>query len=39
LLGVLLLGEPVVWATVIGGGMILGGVTLVNRRQRKARNP
>jgi drug/metabolite transporter (DMT)-like permease len=33
LLGVLLLRESVGWATILGGGMILGGVALVNRRQ------
>ncbi len=34
LLGILLLGESIAWATVIGGGMILGGVALVNRQRR-----
>ena len=33
LLGVLLLSESIGWATILGGGMILGGVALVNRRQ------
>jgi drug/metabolite transporter (DMT)-like permease len=33
LLGILLLDESIVWATAVGGGMILGGVALVNRRQ------
>ena len=33
LLGVVLLGESVIWATAIGGVMILGGVALVNRGQ------
>jgi drug/metabolite transporter (DMT)-like permease len=31
LLGILVLSESVVWATVVGGGMILSGVALVNR--------
>ena len=31
LLGVLLLGEPVFWATAVGGAMIMGGVALINR--------
>ena len=34
LLGVLLLGESVTWATLVGGGMIMGGVALVNRQQQ-----
>ena len=33
LLGILLLEESIAWATAVGGGMILGGVALVNRRQ------
>lgn len=33
LLGIVLLGESVAWATAIGGGLILGGVALVNRQQ------
>jgi drug/metabolite transporter (DMT)-like permease len=32
LLGVFLLAESVTWATAVGGGMILSGVALVNRR-------
>ena len=32
LLGVVVLHEPVVWATVVGGLMILSGVALVKRR-------
>ncbi|UCC61443.1 MAG: DMT family transporter, partial [Anaerolineae bacterium] len=35
LLGVLLLGESVTWATLVGGGMIMGGVALVNRQQQQ----
>ncbi|MFZ5919391.1 MAG: DMT family transporter [Chloroflexota bacterium] len=31
-LGMLLLNESITWATAIGGGMILGGVALVNRQ-------
>jgi drug/metabolite transporter (DMT)-like permease len=33
LLGILLLKESIAWATSVGGGMILGGVALVNRRR------
>ena len=33
LLSILLLNESVTWATAIGGGLILGGVALVNRKQ------
>lgn len=33
LLSITLLGESVVWATAIGGGLILSGVTLVNRQR------
>lgn len=32
LLGVFLLNESIVWTTVMGGGMILGGVAMVNRQ-------
>ena len=31
LLGILVLSESIVWATIVGGGMILSGVALVNR--------
>jgi len=33
LLSILLLNESVAWATAIGGGLIMGGVALVNRKQ------
>ena len=33
LLSIVLLNESVAWATAIGGGLILGGVALVNRKQ------
>ena len=44
LLGTLVLGEPLGWRTIVGGGIILGAVALIVRapkavRQRDGRAP
>ena len=39
LLGIYLLNEPVVWATMVGGAMVLGGVAMVNVNRRPQTKP
>ena len=34
--GVVLLGEKLTWLTVVGGGMVIGSIFLVNMTEKKA---
>jgi len=39
LLGTALLGEPLTWRTLVGGGIILASVALIVRTPRRSRGP